>query len=101
VFLYESLWNLLGFFVLFYISRRWARRLKDGDIFLLYLIWYPLGRTFIEALRPDAWLLGGIPAAQVVGVVLMILASGTILIRHRQASPEAAIPQADAMVSED
>jgi phosphatidylglycerol:prolipoprotein diacylglycerol transferase len=101
VFLYESLWNLLGFFVLFYVSRRWAQRLKDGDIFLLYLIWYPLGRTLIETLRPDAWLLGSIPTAQVVGTVLMILAAGAILIRHRQTSPEAATLPVDAMVSED
>ena len=99
VFLYESLWNLLGFFVLFYISRRWARHLMDGDIFLLYLIWYPLGRTFIETLRPDAWLLGGIPAAQVVGIVVMTLAAGTILIRHRLASPRTAIPSAGGPVT--
>ncbi len=100
VFLYESLWNLVGFFVLFYVSRRWAQHLKDGDIFLLYLIWYPLGRTIIETLRPDAWLLGSIPAAQVFGIVMIILATGTIFIRHRQTSAETAIPSAE-VASED
>ncbi|MDY7040583.1 MAG: prolipoprotein diacylglyceryl transferase [Chloroflexota bacterium] len=101
VFLYESLWNLLGFFVLFYISRRWAQRLKDGDIFFLYLIWYPLGRTLIESLRPDAWLMGNIPTAQIVGIVAMILAAAAILIRHRQAVPETTMPSTDALVEGD
>jgi phosphatidylglycerol:prolipoprotein diacylglycerol transferase len=94
VFLYESIWNLLGFFVLLYVGRRWTKRL-DGDIFLLYLIWYPVGRTLIESLRPDAWLLGSIPTAQVVGVVTMTLAAGTILIRHRRARSATAMPSAD------
>ena len=43
-------WNALGF-----ILRRFEKRLKDGDLFLLYLIWYPLGRFFIEFLRTDSW----------------------------------------------
>lgn len=100
VFLYESLWNLLGFFVLFYISRRWAQKLKDGDLFLLYLIWYPLGRSLIESLRPDAWLLGNIPTAQVLGIVLIILSTATLVIRHRQTTPATTTPPVETVASE-
>jgi phosphatidylglycerol:prolipoprotein diacylglycerol transferase len=73
VFLYESLWNLALFIALMVIGRRYQEHLKDGDIFSLYLIGYGLGRIFIEALRPDAWLIGAIPTAQIVSAVLIVL----------------------------
>jgi len=82
VFLYESLWNTLGFLILFNLSRRLGHRLREGDLFALYLIWYPVGRLWIETLRPDAWKLGNIAAAQVFS--LIALAAGlAILIRNR------------------
>jgi phosphatidylglycerol:prolipoprotein diacylglycerol transferase len=59
LFLYESLWNLLGFGVILYATRRFAGRLKDGDVLLMYLIWYPLGRFFLEFLRTDSWFFPG------------------------------------------
>lgn len=51
-FLYESLWNLAGFFLLIGIRR--INQLKQGEIFFSYLIWYSLGRFFIEGLRTDS-----------------------------------------------
>jgi len=59
LFLYESLWNLIGFAVIFSIWRRYGDRLRDGDVLLMYLIWYPLGRFFIEFLRTDSWFFPG------------------------------------------
>ena len=54
-FLYESLWNLLGFFLLWYLYKK---KRYDGQIFLLYLAWYGFGRMFIEGLRTDSlWLI--------------------------------------------
>ncbi|MDD4125308.1 MAG: prolipoprotein diacylglyceryl transferase [Eubacteriales bacterium] len=50
-FLYESLWNLIGFIV---ISRFYKNKKKDGQIVLMYLAWYGLGRGFIEILRTDS-----------------------------------------------
>ena len=59
-FLYESLWNLLGFFVLLWISRRFANRLKAGDMVLIYVSLYSVGRFFVESLRIDpAFIIGG------------------------------------------
>lgn len=54
-FLYESLWNILGFVILHFYSKR---RRYDGQIFVMYLGWYGLGRMFIEGLRTDSLYLG-------------------------------------------
>lgn len=94
-FLYESLWNLLGFLLLVYVTRRYADRLLDGDIFCLYVIWYPVGRIFVEALRPDAWLIGGIAAAQIFAVIAIVVSGAAILCRHRRARPAAEPPPAE------
>lgn len=55
-FLYESLWNVIGFAFLHFYSKR--RHFK-GEIALLYFAWYGLGRFFIEGLRTDSLYLGG------------------------------------------
>ncbi len=51
-FLYESLWNALGFLLLWQVARRWRR--YDGQIFTGYVAWYGLGRMLIEGLRTDS-----------------------------------------------
>ena len=59
-FLYESIWNLLVFFVLLWIARRFADRLKAGDLVLIYVSLYSVGRFFVESLRIDpAFIIGG------------------------------------------
>jgi len=52
-FLYESLWSLVGLIVLFVIRRYW-KALRAGEVFFAYVIWYSIGRFFIEALRTDS-----------------------------------------------
>jgi len=89
VFLYESLWSLIGFALLMWIGRRFEDRLRKGDIFLLYLIWYPLGRFLIEFLRPDAWMLGSLAAAQVFALIAIALAILGIIYLHRRPLPAA------------
>jgi phosphatidylglycerol:prolipoprotein diacylglycerol transferase len=86
VFLYESLWNLIGFGLLMWAGRKYANRLLDGDIVSLYLIWYSVGRLLIETLRPDAWTLSGIPTAQIVSLILILVGAGLIYFRHRHPS---------------
>jgi len=51
-FLYESLWNLIGLLLLFWLRRR--PFLRAGELFLSYFIWYSVGRFFIEGLRTDS-----------------------------------------------
>ncbi|MDS1030308.1 prolipoprotein diacylglyceryl transferase [Bacillota bacterium LX-D] len=70
-FLYESLWNLAVFIFLLWFSRR---KLPAGTIFLSYLALYSLGRFWIEGLRTDSLMLGPLRAAQVVSVILIVLA---------------------------
>jgi phosphatidylglycerol:prolipoprotein diacylglycerol transferase len=108
LFLYESLWNLIGFGLIFWISRRFAGRLKDGDLLLLYLIWYPLGRFFLEFLRTDSWFFPGTPFNPVHLIsALAIGASAFILYRrHRggstpaKADPEPAETESGAQPAE-
>lgn len=70
-FLYESLWNLIGFVILTLYSKK---KKFDGEIFLLYLGWYGLGRMFIEGLRTDSLYLGGIRISQWVAGACVIAA---------------------------
>ena len=50
-FLYESVWNLIGFIILHFVSKK---RKFDGQIFAMYVAWYGLGRFFVEGLRADS-----------------------------------------------
>lgn len=79
-FLYESLWCLLGVGLLWLFSRKWRR--YDGQIFLLYLVWYGLERMLVEGLRTDSLYtpLFGLRVSQllaaatvIVGVVLLLV----------------------------
>ena len=71
LFLYESLLSLLGVFILVWIGIRFGKKLKQGDLFILYLIWYPSERFLLEFLRLNNWKIGAIPTAQIVSVVLV------------------------------
>ena len=81
-FLYESLWCLLVFISLALISRRLKGRLRHGDVVLGYLVLYPVGRFFIEYLRPDAWMVGPIAAAQLFALLLIVGATVALVARH-------------------
>ncbi len=65
-FLYESVWNLCGFVLLHFLSKK---RKYDGQIALGYLAWYGLGRTFIEGLRQDSLWLGNFRVSQLLAAV--------------------------------
>ena len=84
LFLYESLWNLGNMFLLLWISRRFEDRLKNGDLFLIYLIIYPIGRFMLDFLRLDASLVGGININQTVMAVVAVLATAVLFWRHRR-----------------
>src|SRR5438874_1709095 len=85
LFLYESLANLLGFVLLFWISRRFTRHLHNGDLLLLYLIWYPLVRFCLEFLRTDSWFFHGTPfnVVHLLSAITIIVAITLLIVRHR------------------
>ena len=68
-FLYESLWDLFVFWLVFTYTRRYRR--KFGETTALYFIFYSLGRYFIEGLRLDSLYMGNFRAAQLMSVFLM------------------------------
>ncbi len=84
LFLYESLFNLLNMGFLLWISRKYSHKLKHGDLFLTYLVTYPVFRFFMEFLRLDSSYVGGINANQTLMIVIAVLSSGAILWRHRK-----------------
>lgn len=76
-FLYESVWNLLSFLVLYYFHRRKA---PTGVVFSLYLITYNTGRFIIESIREDSsFIFGWIRVAQVTSLLLLVLGIGMLL----------------------
>lgn len=78
-FLYESVWNLAGFVLLHFLSKK---RTFDGQVALGYAAWYGLGRTFIEGLRMDSLYWGPFRVSQVLAAVSCIAATAVLLVQH-------------------
>ncbi len=70
-FLYESIWCLIGLIIMLIFRRRDYN--KTGEITGFYLVWYSMGRLFIEQLRTDSLMLGNIKVAQLVSIVLIVV----------------------------
>lgn len=83
LFLYEVIWNLLNMGFLLWISRRFPNKLKEGDLFLIYLIGYPFGRFFLEFIKLDSPRVGTININQTVMLVVIVIASALLIWRHR------------------
>ncbi|EGQ1274883.1 prolipoprotein diacylglyceryl transferase [Staphylococcus pseudintermedius] len=78
-FLYESIWDVIGFIILITIRHH----LKIGETFFIYIIWYSVGRFYIEGLRTDSLMLTEtIRIAQAVSIVCIII--GVIFIVWRR-----------------
>lgn len=69
-FLYESLWNLLGFAAANLIYRK---KKFNGQIFFFYIGWYGFGRMIIEGLRTDSLYIGSLRVSQLIGLVSFAL----------------------------
>ena len=74
-FLYESVWNLIGFAL---INLLYKKKKFDGQVLLMYLAWYGLGRMLIEGLRTDSLYVGVFRISQVVGFLCFAIC-GTLL----------------------
>ncbi|EKR9274854.1 prolipoprotein diacylglyceryl transferase [Listeria monocytogenes] len=83
-FLYESLWNVLGFVILLIIRRTKIRR---GELFLGYVIWYSFGRFFIEGMRTDSLMWGDFRVSQALSLLLIVLSIGIIIYRRLKMNP--------------
>lgn len=85
LFLYESIWNLLNMFFLLWIGRKLSDRLKPGSIFLLYLIFYGVGRVGLEFLRLDKSTWGGLNLNQ-TAMSLVVISAAFLLYNRQKAS---------------
>ena len=88
-FLYESLWNLAGFILLSLWIKK-GRRKYDGQAFILYVLWYGIGRTLVEGLRTDSlYITGtGIRISQFVAALSALTAAVLLLVNSRKKHPE-------------
>ena len=87
-FLYESLWSLLTFFVLYFLTKRYANRLLTGEMTALYLIFYAVGRTLLEQVRLDSRTVSigsfesSMAVATLVSIVIAIIAAVVVILRR-------------------
>ena len=80
-FLYESLWNFVGFVILHFLSKK---RKYDGQVALGYLVWYGLGRAFIEGLRTDSLYIGPFRVSQLLAAGSCVIALAVLVILGRK-----------------
>ncbi|WP_373808998.1 prolipoprotein diacylglyceryl transferase [Streptococcus ferus] len=82
-FLYESVWNLLGFILIMSVRHK-PHFLKEGDITFFYFIWYGSGRFVIEGMRTDSLLFMGLRVSQWLSAVLVLIGLAAIIYRRRK-----------------
>lgn len=70
-FYYESIWCLIGFLLMLLLRK--YKNLKVGNLTSFYLVWYGIGRFFIESLRQDSLMFGFIKMAQMVSVIMIVI----------------------------
>ncbi len=92
LFLYESLWNFGIVILLLWLGRKSEDRLFNGDLFLIYLIAYPVGRFLLEFLRLDPAQLGRININQTLMLLVALVSTGVLIWRHRKREKNAPEP---------
>ncbi len=81
-FFYESIYCFVGFILLLIIRR--YKYLKRGQLTCLYMMYYSVGRFFIESMRTDSLMLGGFKVAQLVSITLFIVGLFAFVILSRK-----------------
>ena len=81
-FFYESMWNFIVFFFLLFYRKR---RKRKGEVFLLYLILYSIGRVVIEGLRTDSLYWGPFRVSQILSGILILVGIALFIIRRKRA----------------
>jgi phosphatidylglycerol:prolipoprotein diacylglycerol transferase len=73
--------------ILLWVGRKFAGKLKSGDVFLLYMVIYPLGRFLLEYIRLEYSPIAGVNINQVVMAVIGILSAAALVLRHWKKKP--------------
>ncbi len=90
-FLYESIWDIIGFVLLIVLARyqlKQGKLLPAGSILFAYGVYYSSGRFWIEGLRTDSLYLGPLRAAQVISVLIVIVSVALYFYRRREVNKE-------------
>ena len=105
-FLYESFWNVVGFALVVYLSKKFYK--FDGQLFLTYVLWYGLGRFWIEGLRTDSLYFFGIKlfgysirTSQVLALVSAMAALGVLIWRFAQVKKKPELLYAQRLAQEN
>ena len=85
-FLYESIWNVIGF-ALILIFRRRLKGIRRGHITAFYLMWYGFGRLIIEGRRTDSLMFLGLRVSQLLSAVLIGLGIFIVFYQNRKKAP--------------
>lgn len=89
LFLYESIWNVIGFLIVLLVRDRVK---TDGKIFSFYILWYSFGRLFLEGMRQSEYILylaGNVGISQVVaGIGILAGLSGLVFLKNKSQSVE-------------
>jgi phosphatidylglycerol---prolipoprotein diacylglyceryl transferase len=72
LFLFESILNLIGFGLLMWIGRKYVKRLLDGELFMIYVVYYSIVRFALEGLKIDVWKLWGFPTARWIAIIAVL-----------------------------
>lgn len=82
LFAYEAIASLLTLGAMLWISRRFARWLYDGDMLLIFIMFYGVVRSSLETFRVQNWMIAGIPTATWLGIGGFVLAGSFLWLRH-------------------
>ena len=85
-FLYESIWNVIGF-ALILIFRRRLKGIRRGHITAFYLMWYGFGRLIIEGMRTDSLMFLGLRVSQLLSAVLIGLGIFIVFYQNWKKAP--------------
>ena len=99
LFLYESISGLVGLLVLLFLARRFAARLRPGDLLGIFFIWYAVVRFTLEALRADNWTFNGIPTAWIFSIAFIVAGVAILFVRHVSKGPSIADEDAERLAA--
>lgn len=85
-FFYESVWCIIGFIIMLFLRR--IKYIKVGTIAGFYLLWYGMGRFYIESLRTDSLMFLGFKMAQIVSIVFIAVGAIMILLGLKKSKYE-------------
>ncbi|MHB8087565.1 MAG: prolipoprotein diacylglyceryl transferase [Anaerolineaceae bacterium] len=81
-FFYEFVWNLVNMLLLLWLPRKLGDKMKPGDNFLVYMIFYGIGRFLLEFIRLEYSPIAGININQTIMGVVVVISTAVLVLRH-------------------